>query len=411
MAAPGAMKVALLMLVVGDLAGSGGAERYFADMFRHLRKQGRVETYLVTSRSSLRPLEAAGRITSTDGIIALPLGRRPGAGVLGLLWTTLVLLWTTARHRFDVVHICLPTPTYVPYAALVTLLPARLRPRVTVNVIDCTVAANLRTRQPADLYEQQVLAAHRLYTRWTRLDGVFSWYGAFIETARGLKLFSPHTALMAARYCFADMDRFMPAAEKENVIVFAGRLSSQKRPLLFVEAVARLCADHPQLVHGWRFEMYGRGDLYTTTKERIAALGLTERVTLTHAIDMAPVFARSRAFVSTQSLENFTSLAMLEAMASGNAIIAADVGQTSEFVRHGENGFLVQDETPAGFARALAEYLRDPARHEEFASASRILVLKVHTIDNAAEDVVSFWRHVIAPTPAASPADHQPSAS
>jgi glycosyltransferase involved in cell wall biosynthesis len=98
-------------------------------------------------------------------------------------------------------------------------------------------------------------------------------------------------------------------------------------------------------------------------------------------------------------------------MACGNAIIAADVGQTSQFVRHEENGFLVRQETAEAFAEALATYLRQPEHHELFAKASRALVTDVHTVENAVGDLISFWRQVLSSEPPASPEDRQPFAS
>lgn len=383
------------MVAVGDLSGSGGAERYFAQLFEYLREQRSARTQFITAASSLRRLQSAGRLVDSDEVIALPLGEAPAATKVGIARTTFHLLRTVLQHRFDVVHICLPTPTYVPFAAVITRLPHSDRPRVTLNVIDCTVAVNLEGRTTADLYERQVLAAHYMYARWPQLDGVFSWYRAFVEVARAKALFPTRTKLTAARYCFTDPSRFTAAPTKDNIAVFAGRLSEQKRPLLFVDAVAQLRSNHPELVRGWRFEMYGRGELEERVRGRIAALGLGNLVTITHAIDMAPVFARSRVFVSTQAIENFTSLAMLEAMAAGNAVIAANVGQTGDFVRHGANGLLVDAETPDGFAAALADYLRTPERHDAMAAESCALVLSVHTVQNAAADIIAFWRDVL----------------
>jgi glycosyltransferase involved in cell wall biosynthesis len=99
--------------------------------------------------------------------------------------------------------------------------------------------------------------------------------------------------------------------------------------------------------------------------------------------------------VSTQAIENFTTLAMLEAMASGNAVIAENVGQTGEFVRHGENGLLVSPATVEAFADAMAEYLRHPERHDALAAASRSLATSVHTIEHFADDIIAFWRAVL----------------
>jgi glycosyltransferase involved in cell wall biosynthesis len=200
----------------------------------------------------------------------------------------------------------------------------------------------------------------------------------------------------AARFCFTDPQRFRPHAEKQNVVVFAGRLSEQKRPWLFVEAVAFLRRRFPDLISGWRFEMYGDGVLRSRIVELIAAEGVGDIVAVTSTPDMAPVFARTRVFVSTQALENFTSLAMLEAMAAGNAVIAEDVGQTREFVIAGDNGLLVSPATGETFGQAIGEYLRHPEWHDRMAAASRHRATHVHTIEHFAEDISGFWQEVVA---------------
>jgi glycosyltransferase involved in cell wall biosynthesis len=384
------------MVAIRDLRGSGGAERQFTDVFEFLNRRSPGQAVLITASESVNRLRAAGRLQSTESVISLPLGPRPAHGRLGVARMTLSLLSATLGRGFDVVHVCLPTPSYVPYATLLRFVPRRLRPRITLNVIDCTVAPNLASGSDGlDLYERQVLDAHRMYFHWTRLDGVYSWYQAFVDVARSKALLSPKTVVTPARFCFTDARRFQPAAVKDKLIVFAGRFSEQKRPLLFVDAVASLRNRYPERVAGWRFEMYGQGALSAAVAERIAQLGLGDAITMTHAIDMAPVFARSRVFVSTQAFENFTSLAMLEAMAAGNAVIAENAGQSAEFVHHGENGFLVSPPTASAFADAIADYLTHPERHDALAAASRALATNVHTIEHFADDITAFWRVVM----------------
>jgi mannosyltransferase len=139
--------------------------------------------------------------------------------------------------------------------------------------------------------------------------------------------------------------------------------------------------------------MYGGGALHSQITQLIRDHNLDGVVTLTSTPDMAPVFARSRLFVSTQALENFTSLAMLEAMAAANAVIAEDVGQTREFVDDA-NGLLVSPATAETLANALAQYLRHPEAHDRMAAASRDRATQVHTIEHFADDVVAFWRDV-----------------
>ena len=389
-------RIALVMVVVSDLGGSGGAERLFAALHAFLSRSRQADVALITASSSLARLQAAGHLSDANGVVTLPLGDQPGRGRVGIIRLTAELLRSIVGRRFDLVHICLPSPIYAPFAAILSRLPSAVRPKITLMVIDCTVAPSLDAAPPAGSYERQVLDAHLMYAKWARLDGVFSWYRAFVEAAARRLPRSANGLVRAARFCFTEPTRFAPSADRDNVMIFAGRLSEQKRPLLFVDAVAALRTLEPALIDGWRFEMYGRGILQRQVEKRIAAHDLGGIVRLTHAIDLAPVLSRSRVFVSTQAVENFTSLAMLEAMAAGNAIIAEDVGQTSDFVRHGENGLLVASATPDAFAGAMADYLRRPERHAAMAAASRAMVTDVHTIEHFADDILAFWRDVIA---------------
>ena len=382
------------MVAVADLSGSGGAERQFSDLFGHLRAVGPHGVTFITSRASMGRLRAAGRLPGGDGIVALPLGNRPAQTRAGIIWMTLVLAWATLGRGFDVVHICLPTPSYVPYAALITRLPQAWRPRVTLTVLDCTLARHLTNGGASDLYERQVVRAHQMYFRWTRLDGIYTWYRAFVDAAQSLRLVPARAVLTAARYCFTDPARFTPQPAKSRTVVYAGRLSAQKRPLLFVDAVEALLRRHADLARGWSFEMYGTGVLEPDVQARIAALNLGRVIKLTSAPDLAPVFSRSQIFVSTQAVENFTSLAMLEAMAAGNVVVAEDAGQTSEFVRDGENGILIRDATPDAFADAIARVMQRPERFAAMGAESRRLATEVHTIEHFAADIMSFWRDV-----------------
>lgn len=392
------MRVALIMVAVSDLKGSGGAERLFSALHTYFAADGGpIQVVMITAASSLRRLRSAGHLHDMAGVIALPLGPHPGRGKISIAWMTVRLLGATLGKGFDVVHICLPTPIYVPYVAALGWIPKPLRPRTALTIIDCTLAPSLASPPPLGTYERQVLDAHRMYFRWTRPDGIYSWYRAFVDAASMQSLIAGRTLIRAARYCFTDPARFAPMEPKENVVVFAGRLSEQKRPLMFVDAVATLLRQQPDLIAGWRFEMYGLGVLEPEVRRRIAEHRLEAILILSSTPDLAPVLARTRLFVSTQAVENFTSLAMLEAMAAGNAVIAEDVGQTAEFVKHGDNGWVVRPATAASFATAIADYLRQPQRHDDLARASRAIATEVHTIGHFAADLGEFWGRLAQP--------------
>ena len=104
-------------------------------------------------------------MNDSTGVVKLNLGDQPGKGRTGVVRMTGHLLATLARERFDLVHICLPSPIYAPLAAILSRLPSAWRPRVTLNVIDCTLAQSLETPPPHGTYERQVLDAHRFYAQ------------------------------------------------------------------------------------------------------------------------------------------------------------------------------------------------------------------------------------------------------
>jgi glycosyltransferase involved in cell wall biosynthesis len=140
--------------------------------------------------------------------------------------------------------------------------------------------------------------------------------------------------------------------------------------------------------------------LEADTRARIEQHGLRDRLTLSKTPDMSAVFAVSKLFVSTQAYENFTSLAMLEAMAAGNAVVAENSGQTSEFVKDGGNGYALAVPASAdAFADAIADYLSHPERHDQMAAESRRLAVDVHNIDHFAADITAFWTDLLGHGP------------
>jgi glycosyltransferase involved in cell wall biosynthesis len=181
---------------------------------------------------------------------------------------------------------------------------------------------------------------------------------------------------------FTDVARFAPAQETSQEtsqeteresgaphVVFAARLHPEKGALLYLEAVARV-----RLTHPWaRFALMGRGEEEVAVARRLAGLGLEGVVRRGHATDLAPLFARSRVFVSCQRYENLGSSSLLEAMASGNAVVATDVGQTWRIV-DGAVGRRVPPD-PAALATAIGALLDDPAEAGRLGRAARARVL------------------------------------
>ncbi len=389
-------QVALLLLGIKDLRGGGGIERYFADVFEQYR--GRTTAFdlaLVTDVQSLSQLQGVGRLRSVEGVILCQAARN----LMGLWRQTRCLNRLARSGQFDLCHIVLVTPWYVPFVWLRRWWQRGGRPRLCLNVGDCTIAhswfdARLRRDRP----NRKAYWLYRLFLQTARFDAVFTWYQLFRD--RFVGRLSGTSRIVSARYCCVDTERFRPAPVKKNWVVYAGRLVPQKQPLLFVEMVHEALVVAPERCTGWRFLMFGKGPMEADVRTAIERYRLADKIELSHSGSLNGLFAESKVFVSTQDFENFSSLAMLEAMAAGNAVIARDVGQTRWFVRHRENGYLAAEDTPRGLANALLRYLAEPEQHARFAECSRRITIAEHCMENVLHELEEFWMAALGEQPA-----------
>lgn len=391
-AAPKKPRVALTLLGCDASGQIGGAEQFFARLADACaRRPGAAfDVHFATMADAARVLRRRGLLTAPGRLHTAP---NLPAWKFKAFADSALLCRLLLRGGFDLVHVVMPSALHAPALGLLARLPRR--PALVLNITDCTVAHHWN--DPARRGDPQ-RAAYRATLGLVPFDGLYSWYTLFCDAvARGAIRPAGQPLVRAARTVFADLSRFAPAPVKERTIVFAARLVPMKRPELFVQAVALLLRERPGLAAGWRFVLMGEGPLREALLRLRADAGLApEQLDFAHGDDLAPVFARSQAFVSCQDYENFTSLAMLEAMACANALIARDVGQTGQYLRPGANGVLAPGHDAPAMARALETFLEAPQHHEAWGRESRRLATEVHTEDAFVQDVEAFWTDVLA---------------
>ncbi|GAB3664711.1 glycosyltransferase [Halopiger thermotolerans] len=187
-----------------------------------------------------------------------------------------------------------------------------------------------------------------------------------------------------------DVDTYHPIPadiDAEYDFVWLGRFSAEKDPLLFVRALAQLEADG----HDFQAAMVGTGSDRTAVIDEIAAHGLEDRIDLPGWVDdPLSYYRRSDTFVLT-SRRDALPLALLEATASGLAPIVPPVGSVPDVVTDGENGIVVDERTPAAFARAMARCLDEPDYRAALADAAPSVREEFGT-DEASED----WRRILS---------------
>ncbi len=143
-------------------------------------------------------------------------------------------------------------------------------------------------------------------------------------------------------------------------LVTVMRLAGRKRPLQLLDVLARVRDTVPDAVP-LRAVFVGEGPLASKVRARIDALGLGEWVEMAGECsreEIRDLYRHADAYLAPSHQESF-GLAALEARAAGLPVVAMRSGGVGEFVRHGVEGFLCQDDDE--MTRALVSLATVPA--------------------------------------------------
>jgi glycosyltransferase involved in cell wall biosynthesis len=135
------------------------------------------------------------------------------------------------------------------------------------------------------------------------------------------------------------------------------------------------------------------------TEQLVVELGLSERVHFTSGLTdtgIAELMASAQVACVPSFYEGF-SLPAVEAMASGTALVASDVGALAEVVgRDGTAGVLVPAGDPAALMTAIRDLLRDSTLRNAIGTAGRERVAQRFSWTATARATVDMYRTAIA---------------
>lgn len=173
-------------------------------------------------------------------------------------------------------------------------------------------------------------------------------------------------------------------ADREDLIVAAGRLDENKNHAMLIHAFGRIAEEYPTV----KLVIYGEGELRTKLEMLIAEKGLTDRISMPGNVnDIVDRIGRARIFTLTSNTEGMPN-SIMEAMALGIPVIATDCpcGGPATLIEHGVNGLLV----PVGDAFALADAFRRIFEDREFEQKLRENARRI-TETLAPEQVNKKW--------------------
>ncbi|HZO25923.1 MAG TPA: glycosyltransferase [Chloroflexota bacterium] len=171
-----------------------------------------------------------------------------------------------------------------------------------------------------------------------------------------------------------------------------GRLTAQKGQRILLQAIATLSRDLPDLV----LFLAGAGPLREALEAEAARLGLADRVRfLGVRRDRATLYAAMDVFVLPSRWEGL-SLALVEAMGAGRAIVATNVGGNPEVVHDGQTGLLVPPDDPTALAGALGKLARDRALRTSLGDAAAVDARARFSIDQHVAQLSALYRQGLA---------------
>ncbi|ETD39087.1 glycosyl transferase family 1 [Pseudomonas chlororaphis subsp. aurantiaca PB-St2] len=164
--------------------------------------------------------------------------------------------------------------------------------------------------------------------------------------------------------CIPDQHLRAPNAP---LVGFVGRLSQEKGPDLFLDALIPLCQQRPAL----KVVLLGDGPLSEVLRQRIQDAGLALQILMPgYQNNMSKWMHRLSVLVLSSRTEG-TPMILLEAMQAGTPIAAFAVGGIPDVIEHSVNGLLARPLDSAELAGHIAELLDDPDLGERLSLAAR----------------------------------------
>jgi len=188
----------------------------------------------------------------------------------------------------------------------------------------------------------------------------------------------------------AEFEPIAPAPDAAD-FVFIGEFRALKGTQVLVEALAGVRAPDGRPA---TLVMAGGGPDIEAFKQRVAALGLGERVTLLGVQPARPTLHRGRCAV-VPSLKESLPYVVLEAAAAARPVIATNVGGIPEiFGPTAPN--LVAPEDAAALGAAMQAFMDDPARADDEMRMRLRHVQEHFSMDRMVTAIETLYRQVLA---------------
>jgi glycosyltransferase involved in cell wall biosynthesis len=281
----------------------------------------------------------------------------PPIGYRNIVGHLLIVLkaWGVARTipNLDVIH----APEY-----LSTGLIAPLSRIPVVLTTPGNMYERIANGNPFDWSATQVFKlAARSSARYCRLIDAIStdmaWWWTRTGAEKDRVAVIPHGVDTLVFRRMPDARQALGLHPETKLILYVGRLSSEKRIDVLLHAVAQIAVTHRHA----ELAIMGGGPQQQQLDALAASLGIRDRVTFHGGLPQRqlPLWYSAADAVVLPSKSEGLPRVMLEAMACGAAFFGTEISGVIDHIQDGENGFLAKPGDPAMLAQQLSRILSD----------------------------------------------------
>jgi glycosyltransferase involved in cell wall biosynthesis len=192
-----------------------------------------------------------------------------------------------------------------------------------------------------------------------------------------------------------DLEEFKPRREFEKTevkkIIFVGRLFPNKGIQYLVKAAPIVLAKHPYV----EFIIVGRGPMEAELRNMVKRLNIEHAFKFLGIVPSVPEVMNQCDIFVRPSLTEGMPLTILEAMACGLPVIASKIPGSSEVVKDGETGILVEVGNVEKLSNAIIRLLEDENYAEKIRTRAYEFVKKHYSWDRIAEEYLKTYSDVL----------------
>jgi len=175
------------------------------------------------------------------------------------------------------------------------------------------------------------------------------------------------------------------------IVTYVGRVDVEKHLPLLVKSFAQVCSK--QKAH---LVIIGSGQDTLNLKEIAHEYGVYDHITFTGRVseeDKVLLHQIGTVFAMPSPTE-LQSIATLEAMASGQPVVAVDAGALKELCQNERNGYLCEKDNIDQFAEGISRIISDPAERKRMSRES-LAIAKTHDLNTTLDRFEEIYTSVI----------------